>query len=356
MSVNNLDLVYGECAMKFQDYYEVLGVTRDASPEDIKKAYQKLALKWHPDRHKEDTRAAAEEKFKQVNEAKEVLLDAEKRKKYDQFGQNWEHGQEFNPPPPGSGTRRVSPEEFEQMFGGGGFSDFFTNMFGDETAARFGRRGRHARYSHRGADVRADLHLTIGEAIAGGKRNLALDTEMSCPTCGGVGFLEEEHVCPSCAGLGRVRSRKQVELTIPKDVREGMKLRLRGLGEAGERGGEQGDLYLTLHLDSDDIYRRAGDDIEADLPLAPWEALEGAKVDLRALDGAVTLTVPPNTQSGAKLRLRGLGLAHEQGGRGDLYAVVRYALPEKLTEQQKELIRQLKAAGEGKIGGGARGG
>lgn len=330
--------------MKFQDYYEVLGVARNASEDEIKKAYTKLALKWHPDRHQGADRAEAEAKFKQINEAKEVLLDPEKRKKYDRFGQNWEHGQEFQP----QGARRVSPEEFEQIFGEGGFSDFFASMFGDDMAERFSRR-RPRRL--RGADVNAELQLPLSDVIAGGKRTFSLSTVTACPACDGQGEFEDGHVCPTCAGLGRVRGQKTVELSIPRNVGNGTKLRLRGLGEAGEHGGETGDLYLTLHLTSDSTYRVNGNDIEADLPIAPWEALDGAKVQVRTLDGTATLTVPPGTSSGSKLRMRGLGLIDNDGRRGDFYAVVRYALPENLNERQRELLRQLKG---GEVRGGAR--
>lgn len=329
--------------MKFQDYYEVLGVSRNASEEEIKKAYTKLALKWHPDRHQGADHAEAEQKFKQVNEAKEVLLDPEKRKKYDRFGQDWEHGQEFTP----RGGRQVSPEEFGQIFGDGGFSDFFASMFGDDMAERFSRRKPRRT---RGADVNADLQLTVSDAISGGKRTFSLSTVSTCPACEGQGEFDDGHVCPTCAGLGRVRGQKTVELAIPKNISNGMKLRLRGLGEGGERGGESGDLYLTLHLVSDDVYRVNGNDIEADLPIAPWEAIEGAKVEVRTLDGIATLSVPAGTKSGARLRMRGLGLGSDSG-RGDFYAIVRYALPENLSEKQRDLIRQMKG---GAISGGAR--
>jgi curved DNA-binding protein len=191
--------------MKFQDYYEVLGVARNASEDEIKKAYTKLALKWHPDRHQGADRAEAEAKFKQVNEAKEVLLDPEKRKKYDRFGEQWEHGQEFQPQ-----GRRVSPGEFGQVFGDGGFSDFFASMFGDDMAERFARRPRRTR----GADVNAELTLSISEAIAGGKRTFSLGTVSTCPACEGLGEFDDGHVCPTCAGLGRVRGQKTVELAI----------------------------------------------------------------------------------------------------------------------------------------------
>ena len=168
--------------MKFQDYYEILGVSRDASIDEIKKAYRKLAIKWHPDRHGDSDRAAAEEKFKRINEAKEVLTDPEKRAKYDKFGQNWEHGQDFTPPQ-GGGWQTMDPDEFASMFGGGGgFSDFFASMFGNDMR---GRARTHRRYQARGADVNADLRLTISDAIDGGKREFGLGTVQACSVCGG---------------------------------------------------------------------------------------------------------------------------------------------------------------------------
>jgi curved DNA-binding protein len=343
--------------MKFQDYYEILGVARDASEGEIKKAYNKLALKWHPDRHTEDKRAEAEEKFKRINEAKEVLSDPDKRAKYDKFGENWEHGQDFSPPPGSEGQRTMSPEEFEAMFGGraggGGFSDFFASVFGDDLRGKVGGRTTHRRYSTRGADANADLQLTISDAIAGGSREFSVGTIQSCPTCGGIGEVSG-HICPSCAGLGRVRGRKTIELKIPKDLRADKTLRLKGLGEPGQGGGETGDLYLTLRVQSDDVYRREGANILADVPVTPWEALEGGKVSIDTLDGTVELKIPAGTKSGQHLRLKGLGLSQEGGSRGSFYAVIRIALPEDMSTRQKELITEMKEAGPNLVTGGAR--
>lgn len=338
-------------AAQNKDFYRILGVDEKASQDDIKKAYRKLAIKWHPDRHPGDDRAAAEEKFKRINEAKEVLTDPDKRAKYDRFGQSWQHGQDFTPPG-GGGWQTMNPEDFESIFGGGGgFSDFFASMFGADMTGKVGgrRRSRQAR----GADVQAELHVGISDAMQGGRREFSLNTVQACGVCDGTGELGN-HVCPACGGMGRVRGNKTVEVAIPKEMRDGLVLRLRGLGEAGEGGGQTGDLYLTLRLTNDSVYRREGDDVYADVPIAPWEALDGAKVDVRALDGTVTLTIPPGTKSGAKLRLRGLGLGRESGGRGDFYAVIRLALPDELSESQQELIRQLKDAGTGTVTGGAR--
>ena len=340
--------------MEFQDYYAVLGVARDASADDIKKAYRKLALKWHPDRHEADKRAEAETQFKRIAEAYEVLSDADKRSRYDRFGQNWQQGDDFRPPPQDHQEgRRMSPEEFEQMFGQGGFSDFFKTAFGDEYRRDFaGASSRHRRYRHRGADVRAELSLPASVAMAGGKSRFDVPTTEPCDRCGGVGFVGE-HVCPRCVGVGRVHGRKTIDLAIPKHVRDGMTMRLSGMGESGEESGEQGDLYLTIRIASDDVYRVDGGDVEADVPVAPWEAVLGAKVRVRTPDGPVTLTVAPGSKAGARLRLRGKGFESAGGQRGDFYAVLRLALPE-LTEKQTELMDEIAKSGSGTVTGGAR--
>ncbi|MEM9800656.1 MAG: DnaJ C-terminal domain-containing protein [Planctomycetota bacterium] len=341
--------------MKFQDYYEVLGVARDASADEIKKAYRKLALKWHPDQHAGEDRADAESRFKSISEAYEVLSDPEKRARYDRFGENWEHGQEFEPEP---GARTMSREEFERTFGGtgggGGFSDFFKEMFGEQFRSDFGGRpGTHARYEHRGADARAELNLPLGDALLGGTRSFTVPTRVSCPTCGGTGFLDQ-HVCPTCAGVGQVVRNRQVDLKIPDEVRDGMTLRLRGLGEPGVGGGEPGDLHLVLRLEDDETYRLRGNVLEARLPITPWEAHEGGKVDVRTARGVVTLTIPPGSNSGKRLRLRGQGLRLAGGANGDLEVVLELSLPEELTARQKELLHELAEAESSGVTGGAR--
>ena len=337
--------------MEFQDYYAVLEVARDATPEDIKKSYRRLALQWHPDRHDEAGRDEAEARFKRIAEAYEVLSDPDKRSRYDRLGQNWKQGDEFQ-----AADQQPSPmsrEEFEKSFGGGGFSDFFRQSFGEDLRHQYGgASARHRRYRHRGADVRAELSLPVGIALAGGRSRFDVPATKPCARCGGVGFVGE-HVCPGCVGVGRVHDRRTIDLNIPANVRDGMTMRLAGLGEAGEEGGEQGDLYLTIRLDSDDIYRIDGNDVEADLPVAPWEAVLGTKLGVRTPDGLVTLTVAPGSRAGTRLRLRGKGFDDGRGGRGDFYAVVRLALPE-LTERQDELMREMAKAGTSLPKGGAR--
>lgn len=336
--------------MKFQDYYEVLGVGREAAPEAIKSAYRKLALKWHPDRHQGTEREAAEQKFKQISEAYEVLSDAEKRKKYDRFGANWEHGQEFEP---GPGQRTMSPEEFEAAFGGGsGFSDFFQEMFGGQFRQDFrGGPRRHARYRFRGADVRAELSIPISEALAGGKRSFEIPARVSCPSCGGTGFVGQ-HVCPTCTGVGQVQKRQTVELKIPADVRDGMKLRLKGLGEPGEGGGESGDLHLVLRLADDDAHRLSGEELEALVTLTPWQAEVGTRVDVRTARGVVTVTIPAHSRSGQRLRLRGQGFSDGKGGHGDCFVRIVMDLPATLSDRQRELLSELAQVSEADSRGG----
>lgn len=334
--------------MQFQDYYEVLGVARDASADEIKKAYRKLALKWHPDRHAEGEREAAEAEFKRVSEAHEVLSDPEKRAKYDRFGQNWQQGQDFEPAP---GQRTMSREEFEAMFGGsGGFSDFFQEMFGGDFKRDFpGGARRHARYAYRGADVRAELSLSLSDAIEGGKRTFEVPARVACPTCGGTGSLNG-HVCPSCAGVGEVRRSKTVELNLPEAVRDGMQLRLKGLGEPGDGGGEAGDLYLTLRLHDDANFRWVDGGLEARVSVTPWLAHTGGKVDVRTARGVVSVTIPAGTRTGKRLRLRGQGLADGKGGYGDCIVRIEIDLPENLTPRQAELLDEL---GRDAVAGGS---
>ena len=349
-------------SVKFQDYYELLGVPRTASEDDIKKAYRKLALKWHPDRHPAEGKAKAEEKFKQISEAYEVLSDSKTRQRYDALGQNWKHGQEFTPPPGGGGFRQMSPEEFQRMFGGGGgpggFSDFFANFFGDQFGEGLRSRGAPfggGRTAARGPDVRAEISLPVSEALSGGRRTFELPAEITCPVCEGLGEVRG-HICPRCAGVGAIRERKTVEVAIPQTVRDGTVLRLRDLGEPGEGGAGPGDLYLTIRLKSDSVYRITGNDLEADLPVAPWEAAFGAKIDARMPDGSLTVTIPPGTRAGTKLRFRGRGIVDEDGNRGDFFAIVRLKLPDSLSDRQKELLSELEKAGPSRIEGGIRAG
>ena len=337
--------------MEFQDYYRVLGVERTASAEEIKKAYRRLALEWHPDRHPAEKRDAAEAKFKRISEAYEVLSDAEKRARYDQFGENWRQGQQFDPRPD---DVHMSREDFERQFGGGGFSEFFETVFGDQFRRQAGAGGTHRRFRLRGADVEAEMTLGVSEAVQGGKRRFEIHGRKPCEACGGVGFTAGEHVCAACIGVGTRPTARTIDLSIPERAYDGMVVRLRGLGEPGSDGAESGDLLIALRIVSDTTYRIASDGVEADVPVAPWEAAFGAEVAVRTPTGRVSLKIPPGTRSGARLRLRGKGIASTDGRTGDFFAVVRVALPDQLTERQRELLRELASGGSAPVSGGAR--
>ncbi|MHC5005595.1 MAG: DnaJ C-terminal domain-containing protein [Planctomycetota bacterium] len=318
--------------MQVPDYYAVLGVKRDAKADEIKQAYRKLARKYHPDSYRGEDRAYAAEKFQRLSEAYEVLSERS----------------------PGAG-RRMSPEEFERIFGGRGFSDFFTEFFGDEMAASVGRRpGPHGRFRFRGADVRATARIPLAMAVTGGSSGFEIDGTAACAACGGSGMIEGEHVCPACGGLGRRRSHRRVDVRIPAGIRNGQTLRLKRLGEPGAEGGEAGDLLLTVEIAGDGVYELDGDDVSADVPVAPWEAALGAKVPVRTPTKKVTLTIPPNTAAGTRLRLPGQGLPRADGSHGDFYARIVIAMPRTLEEAQRELLRQLRDTGAAPVGGGAR--
>ena len=351
-------------AMKFQDYYTTLGVSRTATPDEIKRAYRKLAKEWHPDRHPPAKRKDVEDKFKAIAEAHEVLSDPEKRKRFDALGGHWRHGQEFEGgfgggfggEPGGPSVHTFSQEEFARMFrggggGNGGFSDFFSQMFGDMFAGQGGARadGRARAQAARGDDAEAEIEVKVGDALLGGKKPFSLAIRTPCEACEGEGRIGRR-TCPACGGLGNAQREQSIDLTIPKDARDGMVVRLRGLGAPGEAG--PGDLLLTLRLVGDDVYRLRGDDVEADVVVAPWELLDGTAVDVAVPAGTVTAKLPAGAKPGQKLRLRGQGLARADGSRGDRCLVVRLGLAEPLTDAQADLLRQL-GKDEPKVRGGA---
>ena len=325
-------------AVKFRDYYEVLGVSRTATGDETKKAYRKLARKLHPDVNPGDK--SAEEKFKELNEAYEVLSDPEKRKRYDELGENWKAGAEFTPPPGWEGMR-VEYGDFGDMFGGGrgasGFSDFFESMFGGRRAAHGG-----AGFRMRGQDVEAEIALTIEEAHRGAKRTITLHATETCPDCNGTG-KKNDKVCPACRSAGVVSRPRSLEVTIPAGVREGSVIRLAGEGDPGAGEGQSGDLYLHVRLRPHPLFTILGDDIQIGLPVAPWEAALGSKVSVPTLEGSVDMTIPEGTQGGKRLRLRGQGLNRRGGGRGDQYVKLKIVIPPKLTEAEKALLQKLAA-------------
>jgi curved DNA-binding protein len=310
-------------AVQFRDYYETLGVSKTASEDEIRSAFRKLARKYHPDVAKD--KKTAEEKFKQINEAYEVLGDPEKRRKYDQLGEHWNQPGGSQPPPqwgagqPGGGVRWGSGEnggvEFE--FGGTGFSDFFEAFFGGGRGrSAFGGFGQRETMAERGNDVEADIMVTLEEAYHGSKRQVSLRRAGSKKT-------------------------ETYQVRIPRGVREGQRIRLAGQGEAGEGGGKSGDLFLRVRLARHPDFSVEGNDLVHEVKIAPWQAVLGDQLIVPTLEGNARLKLPPGTQGGQRFRLRERGLPGVSGQRGDLYVVVQIALPKKLTEREREIWEQL---------------
>jgi curved DNA-binding protein len=293
--------------VKYKDYYATLGVARDASLDDIKKAYRKLAQKYHPDVSKDP---AGEEKFKEVAEAYQTLKDPEKRAAYDQLGSGFQPGQDFQPPPDwqqqfreraGQGNESFSFEDVD-------LSDLFESLRGR------GQAGGRSRGSMQfpGADYEATVHLSLEEASRGTQIDLSIDGQ-------------------------------KITARIPRGATDGARLRLRGQGGKGINGGPDGDLYLNVALHPHALFRPTGHDLYLDLPLTPWEAALGATVEVPTLDGAVNLKVPAGSTTGRKLRLKGKGLAKPGGSAGDLYAIVQIVNPTVLNDRERELFGELAA-------------
>ena len=299
----------------YQDYYEALGVSRDASQDEIRQAYRRLARRYHPDVNKEP---GAEDRFKEISEAYEVLRDPEKRERYDRLGANWRAGQDVSAAggfderfDPGNGFGGVSFD-----FGEGEFSDFFDGLFSRRRGGRAGRAaGGFDSFSMRGGDAEAVLELSLEEAAKGGKRRLSLADGRS------------------------------LEVDIPRGVRDGQRIRLAGQGSSGMGGGPAGDLYLRIRLKPHPRFRVDGRDLYVDIAVSPWEAALGAEVPVPTLEGDARVKVPPGSSSGRRLRLRGQGLPGSAGAQaGDLYAVVMIQVPKKLTKRERDLFEKLASA------------
>ena len=324
-------------AVKFRDYYEVLGVSRTASGDELKKAFRRLARKYHPDVNPNDK--GAEEKFKEINEAYTVLSDPEKRRRYDTLGENYKEGTDFTPPP-GWENVHFDRRGFGEAFDGGNgtfdFSDFFNMFFGAEP----GRAGRG--FAMKGRDTEAEIVLSLTDAHRGGPHHLTIQTPESCVNCNGEGRAGGK-VCPTCAGRGFAYSRKQLEVNIPAGVREGTTIRLAGLGQPGTGKAPAGDLLLKVRLQPDGIFTVVNeDDIIVELPVTPWEAVLGAKARVPTLDGEVEMSIPKGSQGGQRLRLRGLGLKRGNGGgRGDQYVKLKIVVPPVVNDREQELFAHL---------------
>lgn len=324
-------------AVKFRDYYESLGVPRNANQDQIKQAYRKLARKLHPDVNPGDK--GAEERFKEINEAREVLSDPEKRRRYDELGADWKAGMDFTPPPREAETYRAQAAGPREAFGGGdrfgGFSDFFDSIFG----SRRGGAGFH--FSTRGSDVESEVSITLEEAHHGAKRLVRIPIEEPCAACAGSGMKDGKE-CSVCGGTGVQTKLESFTVNIPRGVRDESVIRVPGKGGAGSAGGSRGDLYFRVRIQPDERFRlRNGNDTELALPVAPWEAVLGSTVKVPTMDGPVEMRIPPGSQGGQMLRLRGRGLAKPGGGQGDQYVQLKIVVPPKPTEKEIELMRRL---------------
>jgi len=352
--------------MSKRDFYDVLGVPKNASDDEIKKAYRKLAMKYHPDRNQGDAAKTAEEKFKEVKEAYEMLSDPQKKAAYDQFGHagvdpNMRGG-------PGG------PEGF------GGFSEAFGDIFGDIFGGGRGRGGAGGRQVYRGADLSYAMEITLEEAAHGKETQIRIpsweDCEAchgtgakpgtsvkTCPTCHGQGvvqmrqgFFSVQQTCPtcrgtgkhiadpctSCHGQGKVKKQKTLEIKIPAGIDDGQRIRSSGNGEPGTNGGPPGDLFIEIRLKKHDIFERDGDDLHCQVPVSITTAALGGEIDVPTLQGKATIDLPEGTQSGKTFRLRGKGIKGVRSSYpGDLYCHVVVETPVKLTEHQRKLLKEL---------------
>lgn len=338
--------------MDFKDYYKVLGVKRDASDKEIRSAFRKLARQHHPDMNKDDK--SAEVRFKEINEANEVLNDPEKRKMYDQFGADWQRYQQVQDAAPGAQTDGDFSQWFSGQtgggrggarveyhdFGDGEFSDFFETLFGGGGGRS---RGFGQPRPQRGEDQEYEVAITLEEADRGATRGLELQTPTLCATCGGNGIVEHRR-CPTCGGSGTVMQSRRIEARIPAGVHEGSRVRLAGQGGPGSLGGPSGDLYLRVRLLPHARFEREGDDLRVAVDVPLYTAILGGEATVPALGGRLALSIPAETQNGRLFRLRGKGLRRGTGddARGDLLARVNVVLPTKLSERERELFTRLR--------------
>ena len=355
--------------MSKRDYYEALGVPKNASDDDIKKAYRKMAMKHHPDRNQGDSGKVSEDKFKEAKEAYEMLSDPQKRAAYDQYGHagvdpNMRGG-------PGA-------EGF-----GGGFAEAFGDIFGDmfnQGGAGAGRRGAGGRQMYRGGDLSYAMEVTLEEAAKGKDAQIRIPAWENCDTCSGSGakpgtqvktcstcngagsvqmrqgFFSVQQTCPhcrgsgkiipepctTCHGQGKVKKQKTLEVKIPSGIDDGMRIRSTGNGEPGTNGGPPGDLYIEIRLKKHDIFERDGDDLHCQVPVSFITAALGGEIDVPTLDGKAAIDIPEGTQAGKQFRLRGKGIKGVRASYpGDLYCHIAVETPVKLTEHQRKLMREL---------------
>ena len=312
-----------------RDYYETLGVPKNASEEEIKKAYRKLAMKHHPDRNHGDTGKESEAKFKEVKEAYEMLSDSQKRAAYDQYGH-----------------AGVDPN----MRGGpgaegfGGFAEAFGDIFGDVFGGARGRRQGSGRQVFRGSDLSYAMEVTLEEAAEGKDAQIRIPSWDDCETCKGSGAKPgtKPITCTTCHGQGKIKNNKTLEVKIPAGIDDGMRIRSTGNGEPGTNGGPPGDLYIEIRLKKHELFERDGDDLHCVVPVSITTAALGGEINVPTLKGAAAIDIPDGTQSGKQFRLRGKGIKGVRSSYpGDLYCHVRVETPVKLTEHQRKLMKEL---------------
>jgi molecular chaperone DnaJ len=353
-----------------RDYYEVLGVAKNATEDDIKKAYRKLAMKYHPDRNQGDGAKAAEEKFKEAKEAYEMLTDAQKRAAYDQYGHAG-----VDPNMGGGGFRGgAGPEGF------GGFAEAFGDIFGDIFGGQAGGRRGGGQQVYRGSDLSYAMEITLEEAARGKETQIRIPSWENCETCGGSGakpgtsaktcgscggsgtvhmrqgFFSIQQTCPhchgtgkiipepctACSGQGKVKKQKTLEVKIPAGINEGMRIRSAGNGEPGVNGGPAGDLYIEIRIKQHDIFERDGDDLHCTMPVSLITAALGGTIEVPTLGGKAEIELPEGTQHGKTFRLRGKGIKGVRSSYpGDLYCHIAVETPVKLTEHQRKLLKEL---------------
>jgi DnaJ-class molecular chaperone len=368
--------------VQVKDYYETLGVPRTATEKVIRSAYRKLARQYHPDLNPGNKES--EERFKEINEAHEVLTDADKRKLYDRFGEDWQRyrdagftGDEQFTQPGAAGARRggasFDPNDFSRWFSsqdeGGGYtfystdegdnthSDFFETLFGSRGSPfdRFGgfgggfastqTRGRtRAPRAQRGEDITAPVEISFDEAFRGTTRQLQMQVPETCPTCGGTGEVRGQE-CPTCDGTGVVQRTKTLEVSIPAGIDTGKRVRMAGQGGPGLNGGPPGDVSLLITVRPDPRFEREGDNLRTEVDVPVTTAVLGGEVEVQTPTGRVALKVPAETQSGRSFRLRGKGmpkLRGPKGERGDLIARARIQIPRHLTDRERQLYEELR--------------
>ena len=359
--------------MSKRDYYEILGVDRDATDDDLKKAYRRLAKRYHPDLNPDNPEA--EEKFKEVNEAYEVLSDPQKRAAYDRFGHAGANGQDFG------------GFDFDG-FGDGGLGDIFDMFFGGGTTTGTGHRRRGP---VRGADLRYDLEITFEEAAFGAEKEIQVVRMEECPDCEGTGGKEGadpvtcsecngtgqvrftqttafgrfvnvktcdrcsgegtiiNDPCDKCRGMGKVRTRRKINVKIPAGIDNGQAITLRGEGDIGERGGSPGDLYVYISVKPHKLFKREGYDIHCEVPITFGQAALGAEIEIPTLEGTEKFKVPEGTQTGSTFTLKNRGISHLRGGsRGNQYVTVKVMVPRRLNDEQKNLLREFEKMTSGK--------